>query len=148
MMTSLLASVIAYISTNIDDIFVLMLLFAQAEGRESIKNISAGQCFGIGALVAVSILGAFGVQCMPKRYIALLGLIPIALGIREYLEYKGAKQEKELEEAEKKRELEEKGKIGTTEGSRDTKMISVMLLAIANGADNIGVYIIVENILG
>ncbi len=118
MITSLAASLIAFISTNIDDVFVLMLLFAQAEGRKSMKNISAGQYFGISVLVAVSILGAFGVQCMPQRYIALLGLIPIALGIREYLEYKGAKQEKEQEEAEEKKELEEKGKIGTTDMCR------------------------------
>ena len=57
MTTSLFTSVIAYISTNIDDIFVLMILLARAAKGTKGKLI-AGHFLGVGILTMVSMLGA------------------------------------------------------------------------------------------
>ena len=128
MLISFMTSIAAFISTNIDDIFVLMLLFPQAENEKDIKSITIGQYLGIGLLTIVSILGAFGIQCISLRYIAFLGIVPIILGIREWQKYK--REEKSVGAF-----------VGQEKTTTDIKIMSVMLLAIANGADNIGLYV-------
>lgn len=120
MMTTLLTSIGAYIGTTIDDLFVLMLLFSQTEDMSHRKGILQGQSLGIGVLVAVSLLGAAGLQLLPGWAVGLMGLIPIALGVKEI--FAGAKR-----------------------GKKESKPVAasilrVALLAIANGADNVGVY--------
>ena len=44
----------AYAATNIDDIFILMILYAQAEDRRGTMSVAAGQFLGLGILTAVS----------------------------------------------------------------------------------------------
>ena len=119
MLTTLLTSIGAYIGTTIDDLFVLMLLFSQTEDMSHRKGILQGQSLGIGVLVAVSLLGAAGLQLLPSWAVGLMGLIPIALGVKEI--FAGAKKDK---------------------GSAPVaaSILRVALLAIANGADNVGVY--------
>ena len=50
----LLSAVMAYAATNIDDIFILMILYAQAEDRRGTMSVAAGQFLGLGILTAVS----------------------------------------------------------------------------------------------
>jgi cadmium resistance protein CadD (predicted permease) len=107
-----------FIGTNIDDIIVLtvLMLTHRAHGIPGIPQIWAGQYLGIAALVAVSILAALGLTIVPDRWIGLLGLVPIALGVRSLLR----KQD------------------GRTAVATDT--FTVAAVTIANGADNISVY--------
>lgn len=44
----LLSAVMAYAATNIDDIFILMILYAQAEDRRGTMSVTAGQFLGLG----------------------------------------------------------------------------------------------------
>ena len=117
MLETCITSILAFVSTNIDDLFVLMILFA-GMGMQR-RQIVLGQYLGIFTLVFISILGAFGLQLLPQQYIRWLGIIPIFLGVKAWREH-----QKE-EEAIKK----------------PTSIFSVMFLTIANGADNIGIYI-------
>ena len=120
MLTTLLTSVGAYIGTTMDDLFVLMLLFSQAEDMPQRKGILQGQCLGIAVLIAASMLGAAGLQLLPGWGIGLMGLIPLALGVREIMQNaKNTGEERTLTAA---------------------SILRVALLAVANGADNIGVY--------
>ena len=57
MLKSVLTSIIAYAGTNIDDIFVLMILLAQAP-KGTKGRLIAGHFLGVGILTVVSILGA------------------------------------------------------------------------------------------
>ena len=65
----ILTSIVSFAGTNIDDIFVLMVLFAQAERRQERAKIAAGQYLGIGLLTLLSIAGG------TILYMALLRLI-------------------------------------------------------------------------
>jgi len=121
MLTTLITCIGAYIGTTVDDIFVLMLLFSQAEDLSHRKGILQGQCLGIAVLAGVSLLGAAGLQLLPDWSIGLMGLIPLALGVREIVRSAKGKEEKSAPTA--------------------ASILRVALLAIANGADNIGVYI-------
>lgn len=123
MWASLATSAVAFISTNIDDIFILTLFYAQARDRKSRNGVFLGQCLGMGLLLAGSVLGAFGLQLVPRRWIGLLGLVPMALGVKAWRDWKKGEQEEELD------------------GPAALGVGSVALVAIANGADNVGVYI-------
>ena len=74
MSEALAASAAAFIATNIDDIFILMLLFAQTNDRIEKGRVAAGQYLGMVVLTAVSLLGAFGLGYVPSYYIRYLGL--------------------------------------------------------------------------
>lgn len=118
MIASVLTSVAAYISTNIDDIFVLMILLTQVSGRAKGK-LAAGHFLGVGLITAISLLGALGLQNLPLKYAGLLGLVPIFLGIRAW------------------REAEEEN----APDRKNVGLLSMAMITLGNGADNIGVYI-------
>jgi cadmium resistance protein CadD (predicted permease) len=112
-----------FAGTNVDDLLVLTVLFlsARATGRPRRWQIWAGQYAGIGALVAVSVVAALGLTLLPDRWVPLLGLVPIALGIRGLV-----------------------AAVRRSPGD-DTPPVAGNALAvagvtIANGADNIAVY--------
>ncbi len=116
-MTSVLASIAAYIGTNIDDIFVLTILLTQNVGKNRHRMV-AGHFLGVAVITAASMLGALGLQNLPLKYVGLLGLVPIALGIRA-------------------------GITGDDDASLSGRvgLLSMAMITIGNGADNIGVYI-------
>lgn len=122
MIASILTSVFAYISTNIDDIFVVMILLAQAvKGAKG--QVIAGHFLGVSMITAISMLGAFGLQNLPLKYVGILGLVPITLGIKSWVGCKKGTGEDDAPLA------------------QDVSMLGMALITLANGADNVGVYI-------
>lgn len=77
----ILASIIAFLSTSIDDLFILTLHFATSDEKFSRKDIVYGHFSGITLLILVSLLPSLGVMAMPDYFIGFLGLIPIYRGI-------------------------------------------------------------------
>jgi cadmium resistance transport/sequestration family protein len=114
-----------FAGTNTDDLIVLTVLFlsARAAGRPRPWQIWAGQYAGITLLVVISAVAALGLAIVPDEWVGLLGLIPIALGVKG---------------------------VVTAVRSRDddqpptpavaTGLLSVAGLTLANGADNISIY--------
>ena len=72
-----------FAATNIDDIFVLIMFFSYSSMTFPPKQIVAGQYIGIGLLVTISALGFFFSLAVPSYIIGLLGIVPIAIGIRK-----------------------------------------------------------------
>ena len=120
MLQILAAAAAAFIGTNLDDLLILMLLFAQAEDRAGRRRIAAGQFLGIGVLTVVSTLCALGLGRVSGGYLRLLGLIPILLGLRAFMTRNHSE------------EAEDASAVG---------VLSTAALTIANGGDNLGVYI-------
>jgi cadmium resistance protein CadD (predicted permease) len=80
---SLIAIGIAgFAATNTDDIFLLIMFFSNSSMTFPVKQVVIGQYIGIGSLVAVSALGFFFSMAVPTYIIGLLGIVPIAIGIR------------------------------------------------------------------
>jgi cadmium resistance protein CadD (predicted permease) len=74
----------AFVSTNIDDLLILMAFFATR--RFPPFQIVLGQYIGMGSLIVVSLLGLLIALVVPRNLIGLIGLFPIAIGIKELLE--------------------------------------------------------------
>lgn len=148
MISTIITAFVSFVSTNIDDIFVLMLFFSQINNIMTKRNIIIGQYFGIGVLTVVSIIGALGISVIPREYVGLLGLVPIYLGIKEYVDYKKESKDKKNEEQQghhdiENSELEER--IYIKENCIITfinpSILKVASVTLANGGDNIGIYI-------
>ncbi len=123
MIETLIASTLAFISTNIDDIFILMLFYGTGKFKSS--QIIGGQYLGIAVLVLLSLLGSFIGNFVDQRYVGLLGLFPVYLAIKQVYQLVNHKDDQADE-----REIK-----------TDNGVISIAFVTIANGADNIGVYV-------
>lgn len=124
MLQSIVTSILAFASTNIDDIFILMLFFVLKQ--YSLPKIVLGQYIGVFTLVVISFIGVFIGGLIDPRYVGLLGLFPIYLAIKQIIENIKAKSElnEEVQVSEK------------TPGA-----FAIAGVTIANGGDNIGVYV-------
>jgi len=123
LLSTMVAAVGVFAGTDVDDIIVLTVLFlaGRVAGRPTKVHVIVGQYLGIAALVAVSAIAAVGLLIVPQRWIGLLGLVPIALGIRGLV-------------------------AAATNRDSDTPVaaagvLSVAAVTVANGADNLSVYI-------
>jgi cadmium resistance protein CadD (predicted permease) len=74
----------AFVATNIDDLFILMIFFAKRSFPPF--QIILGQYVGMGLLIGVSLVGLLISLIIPHNLIGLIGLFPIAIGIKELLE--------------------------------------------------------------
>ncbi|HEX5976628.1 MAG TPA: cadmium resistance transporter, partial [Nitrososphaeraceae archaeon] len=74
----------AFAATNIDDIFVLMIFFSSL--TFSVRHIALGQYIGIGLLIAIGAIGSLVTLVVPTYIIGLMGMIPIAIGIKNLIE--------------------------------------------------------------
>lgn len=127
---TIISAIGVYISTSIDYLIVLIILFAQLSQNKEKWHIYAGQYLGTGLLVGVSLVAAYVVNFVPEAWIVgLLGLIPIYLGIRFAIVGEGEEEEEE--------EI-----IERLEQSKANQLFwTVTLLTIASGGDNLGIYI-------
>jgi cadmium resistance protein CadD (predicted permease) len=116
-LTAFSASVTTFTATNVDDAFLLTLLFAR---RIPARRIVAGQYVGFGAIVAVSLIAASAALAIPHRWVRFLGVLPLAIGIKQTLLTRRPNPE------------QPRASYGAA---------SIALLTLSNGADNIGVYV-------
>jgi cadmium resistance protein CadD (predicted permease) len=112
-------AVTLFASTNIDDLVVLIGFFADRRFRA--RDIVAGQYAGLAILFLVSAAGSLLSLVIPRAYLGLLGVFPIVIGIKKLLDLRRDGLEAQ------------NGSHGSIAG--------VALVTIANGGDNIGVYI-------
>ncbi|MFN4315345.1 MAG: cadmium resistance transporter [Chitinophagaceae bacterium] len=117
-------SILAFASTNIDDIFLLMLYFGGRRYTE--KSIVTGQYLGFLILIAISFIGSLLELVVDTKYIGLLGLIPIYLGVKGIIE---------------KHKTEKNGGTDFRSSTFRSPVLAIASVTFANGGDNIGIYI-------
>ncbi len=122
MISAIITTIVAFVSTNIDDIFILMIFFSQMEKGMQKTNIVLGQFLGISCLTIISVIGAMGISVLPNQWIGLLGIVPIAMGLKAHSDYK--------------RNTANILKVDFIKPS----ILKVFSITVANGGDNIGIY--------
>lgn len=106
--------------TNVDDLVLLAVFFGQAAGRWGAGKVVAGQFLGFAAILAASIAGALGAGLLPEGAVRWLGVLPVLLGVRAAWQ------------AWRKDDDEPAPAAG---------VLGVALVCLANGGDNVGVYV-------
>ena len=112
----ILASLTSFAATNIDDVLVLTLFFAQ---RVPTRKIILGQYLGFAGIVALSLAGFWAAISLPSAWFRFLGLLPLAIGVNELT-------------AIRKRRIA---------GGKERSVPSIAAAIFSNGGDNIGVYV-------
>jgi cadmium resistance protein CadD (predicted permease) len=84
-------SIGAFVATNIDDLFILIVFFAKRSFSTS--QIILGQYVGMGLLLGVSLVGSLIALVIPHNLLGLVGLFPIAIGIKELLDLRNTANE-------------------------------------------------------
>jgi cadmium resistance protein CadD (predicted permease) len=117
----------AFIATNIDDIFVLMLFFSSPKFHKA--QVVIGQYLGIGLLNVIGALGSLLALVIPQQIIGLLGLVPISIGTLRLIQLRkqSSVQEHMNEQV-------------TSKWHNHTSMLTVAAVTFSNGGDNIGIY--------
>ena len=118
--------VAAFVATNIDDIFVLMIFFSSL--AYSIRQIVLGQYIGIGLLIAISGIGSLIAFVVPTYVIGLMGIVPIAIGIKHLVEVR-------------RKDNPSRQVVQDKMNKSYLSFLSVAAVTFSNGGDNIGVYI-------
>jgi cadmium resistance protein CadD (predicted permease) len=107
----------AFISTNIDDLFLLVGFFSDRSFPRA--HVFAGQILGMAAIVAISLATASAALAISPAHIGLLGVAPIVIGIGKLLRLGKADEE------------EQPAAVG---------VLQVATITIVNGGDNIAAY--------
>ena len=114
--------VVAFAATNVDDLFVLTAFFAEPSARA--RLVVLGQYLGIAVLTMASMACALAVLAIPTAWVGLLGLLPVAIGV------------KKLYEARRRGEAP-----APPLRAAGTAALSVAAVTVANGGDNLVIYI-------
>lgn len=131
LLTAIPAGVAAFVATNIDDIVILTLLFAQVKTSLRSRHIVAGQYLGFTVLVAISLLGFFGNFMLPSVWMDVSGFIPIAIGLNRLVN---------LKEDDSDEQPAMPSSVSFPIRMLSPQTYSVAAITIANGGDNIGIY--------
>jgi cadmium resistance protein CadD (predicted permease) len=110
------ASITTFAATNVDDILLLTLL---SERQVPTRRIVAGQYLGFAIIILLSVLGALAALSIPRHWFRLLGLLPLATGIKQLVT------------------IDRRAAVAQSE----TGVLSIALVTLSNGSDNIGIYV-------
>lgn len=126
----------AFTASNLDDILLLLLLFSAAARRASAWQVVVGQYLGFSLLVCASLIGFLGGQLLPPAWIGSLGLLPISLGVSQMIDNLEGDQEADSATAEAP-----VPSLLETRGIPCGQAIAVAGITVANGGDNLGLYV-------
>lgn len=132
MLATLFSAIVVFASTSFDYAVILVLMFKQQQFRQHVAPVVVGVYLGTLVLVAVSLVAAHGLKLIPEEWvIGLLGFIPIAIGVYSIIKSKSGDDDGDDDEL-----------VPKIKKARVGKIISVvMLVTLASGGDNVGVYI-------
>lgn len=113
-----------FASTNLDDLFVLLGFFSDPKFKP--WQVAVGQFFGIAALYAVSVAASRLALVIAPAYVGFLGVLPILIGLKKIWELR---QDDETDDG------DPQSRVGRWNA------LSVAAVTIADGGDNLSVYI-------
>lgn len=133
-----------FAATNVDDLVMLAVFFGQADAhRGTAVRIVAGQYLGFIALLAVSVATALvGETLLSQEVLTYFGFVPIILGLHAGFRVWRERRTPTGSEA---------FPAISTDGNRGPSVSHVAAVTVANGGDNIGVYVpifAVESVAG
>ncbi|NMG20174.1 cadmium resistance transporter [Brasilonema bromeliae] len=143
LISTLVIGISAAFATTFDDNLYLTAFFGKVNRTFRPKHIVLGEFLGFTALVFASLPGFFGGLVIPEAWIGLLGLLPIAIGI-SHLMSREDQQEVVLQTVSVDLPSPAKSrphKKSLLETLRDPQTYRVSSVTIANGGNNIGIYV-------
>ncbi|MBW4426545.1 MAG: cadmium resistance transporter [Nostoc desertorum CM1-VF14] len=138
---TIIIGISAAIATTFDDNLYLTAFFGKVNHAFHPRHIIIGEFLGFTALVFASLPGFFGGLIIPHTWIGLLGFLPIAIGINHLLRKEDNEETTQAVSINlnyTKPQRQKKSLWGTI---RDPQTYRVSAVTIANGGNNIGIYV-------
>jgi cadmium resistance transport/sequestration family protein len=126
---------VAFITTNVDDILLLMLFFAQVNLSFRKRHVVSGQYLGFIIVLGISLLGFAGTLILPQNLVGLLGLIPIVIGVYQLVR----KHDDDDDDVPDLSVAQSEGSV--LAGLLSAHTFRVAGVTLANSADNVSVYV-------
>ncbi len=130
----------AAFATTFDDNIYLTAFFGKVNRHFHIKHIVIGEFLGFTVLVLASLPGFLGGLILPQSWIGLLGFLPIAIGTYNFLH---REEEEQVQAVSLKLPANkpQRCKKSLWATIRDPQTYRVSAVTIANGGNNIGIYV-------
>jgi cadmium resistance protein CadD (predicted permease) len=140
LISTLFIGISAAFATTFDDNLYLTAFFGKVNRTFRPKHIVLGEFLGFTALVFASLPGFFGGLIVPDAWIGLLGFLPISIGISNLMsrEEEGSVQTVSVLNSSDVPQHHNQSLWATI---RDRQTYRVSAVTIANGANNIGIYV-------
>jgi cadmium resistance transport/sequestration family protein len=136
---TILVGVISFTATNLDDILVLMIFFSRVSPTFLRRHIVLGQYLGFTTLLLISVPGYFGGLVLPESWIGFLGFLPIWIGISSL-----SNRDSDLGVQTVSNDMDfghKASKQSFLKGLLSPQAYQVAAITVANGGDNVGIYI-------
>lgn len=132
------------VATTFDDNIYLTAFFSEVNRTFRPQHIVVGEILGFTALVIVSLLGFLLGLAIPSTWTGLLGILPILIGLNNLLKLNRDDSDED-KSANLKRNSKFRGfdsrKRSLWDVIRDPQTYRVSSVTIANGSNNLGIYI-------
>ena len=134
----------AAVATTFDDNIYLTAFFSEVNRTFRPQHVVVGEILGFTALVIVSLLGFLLGLAIPSTWTGLLGILPILIGLKNLLNLNKDDSDED-KSANLKRNSKFRGfdsrKRSLSDLIRDRQTYRVSSVTIANGGNNLGIYI-------
>ncbi|QLE55593.1 cadmium resistance transporter [Nostoc sp. TCL26-01] len=140
--TTIIIGISTAFATTFDDNLYLTAFFGKVNRHFRPMNVILGEFIGFTALVVASLPGFLGGLILPTAWVGLLGFLPIAIGINHLLT---REQEEDTVQAVtvdfpgSQTSYRHRKSLWAT--LRDPQTYRVSAVTIANGGNNIGIYV-------
>ncbi|MBW4563923.1 MAG: cadmium resistance transporter [Mojavia pulchra JT2-VF2] len=139
---TLIIGISTAIATTFDDNLYLTAFFGKVNRTFRPQHIILGEFMGFTVLVLASLPGFFGGLIIPHTWIGLLGFLPVAIGINHLLNRENGEEAVQAVSVNlnslAKPQHHKKSLLATL---RDPQTYRVSAVTIANGGNNIGIYV-------
>jgi cadmium resistance protein CadD (predicted permease) len=139
--TLLIAISVAF-ATTFDDNLYLTAFFGKVNHSFRPKHIIIGEFVGFTTLVMASLPGFFGGLVLPEAWVGLLGILPITIGISHLMSREEEEDNVQAVSVNFRHSVKPKRhKRSFIATLKDPQTYRVSAVTIANGGNNIGIYV-------
>jgi cadmium resistance transport/sequestration family protein len=138
---AIVEGVTAFAATNVDDLIILLLFFAQINATFRPHDVVVGAYLGFTALAALSLVGFFGGLIVSSTWIGLLGILPIVLGITQLMQQEQDDAQVQVVTPEFSGLTNRHPFVAVFMQLLHPQAYKVAAVTFANGGDNIGIYV-------
>lgn len=140
---ALATGIAAAVATTFDDNIYLTLFFGKVNRSFRPRHVVVGEYLGFTTLVGISLVGFLGGLVIPHVWIGLLGFLPVMIGISHLL---NREQEDTIQAVSDNLNTKSVRRSRSQDQSlwatiRDPQTYRVSAVTIANGGNNIGIYV-------
>lgn len=132
-------AVLVFLATNLDDLLLLVVLFSDSPQRSHPWGVLAGQILGFSCILLLSLSGYVTALVISSQWMSCLGFLPLFLGMRQL--FRLSRSSAGCRDGIDLGFHGHPERVSTITSSWRSTAVKVAALTLANGSDNVSVYL-------